>query len=701
MRSIVTVLFSIALFFLAASGRAEEHPAAPKSAGVIELSAPGGNALELVAREGSYVGEFTITNVGQDPLVVSRIAPRGDEEDVRIPARLSARFTEGGGTTATIAPKASRKVLVTWLPEHEARMKQLFGHVIVTSTDEPAGEVAMGVTAQIPRGLGFISEHALSLLIFLPILGALGIFGLRYAGYTDDKPLRWLALAITGTQLLLALWVFQNFNGDATRADGNDGFQFVEHLVWVRSLHVEYFVGVDGTSIMMVLLTALLAFVGAVASFTIEKRLKAYVALYLLLTSAMMGVFVALDLMLFFAFWEATLLAIYFLIAIWGGPKREYAAAKYFIYAHAGSILMLVAFVALYNNADRTFLVDGTTATHSFSVPELMRVSYNAKHLTIFGLSFVKVVWVALFVAFAIKLPMFPFHTWLPDALAEAPTPVSILLGGVALKMGAYGIVRVSFGILPDGSRWAAAAMVAFGTVSVIYAALCAIAQTDLKRLVAYGTVSQMGICLIGLGSMTPQGISACLLQMFSHGIIVAMLLLLIGAIHERAQTRDIGQLGGLASEMPLYTLFFGFAFMASLGLPGLAGFWGTALAVVGAFPSYRVLTCIAAVGVVLSATYHLSAIQRVCLGPFKESWRKSPLLEPFGGKFPELTVREMASLAPLVALCIGLGLWPVPLLSAVSGGVRDVTSLVNPAGPDQIAMLEKARVFAVQALRL
>jgi NADH-quinone oxidoreductase subunit M len=691
LRSIITLLFSLALFFLAASGRAQEHPAGTKSAGSIELTAPGGGPLALlIGKEGSYVGEFTITNTGADPLVVSRIAPRGDEEDVRIPSRLSARFTEGGGTTATIPPKASRKVLVTWIPEHESRMKQLFGHVIVTSTDEPAGEVAMGVTAQIPRGLGFISEHALSLLIFLPLLGALGIFGLRYAGYTDDKPLRWVGLGVTGAQLLLALWVFQNFNGDVTRADGNDGFQFIEHAVWVRSLHIEYFVGVDGTSIMMVLLTALLAFVGAVASFTIDKRLKAYVALYLLLTSAMMGVFVTLDLVLFFAFWEGMLLPIYFLIAIWGGPKREYAAVKYFIYTHAGSILMLLAIIALSNNADRTFLVDGSTATHSFSVPELMRVSYNAKHLTIFGLSFVKVVWVALFVAFAIKLPMFPFHTWLPDALTEAPTPVSILLAGVGLKMGAYGILRVSFGILPDASRWAAGAMVAFGTVSIIYAALCAMAQTDLKRLVAYGTVSQMGFCLVGLGSMTPQGISACLLQMFSHGIIVAMLLLLVGAIQERAHTREIEKLGGLASEMPLYTLFFGFAFMASLGLPGLSGFWGTALAIVGAFPSYRVLACIAATGALLSAAYHLSAVQRVCLGPFKESWRKSAFLEPFGGKFPELTVREMASLAPLVALCLGLGLWPVPLLSAVSGGVRDVTSLVNPAGPDQIALLER-----------
>ena len=315
-----------------------------------------------------------------------------------------------------------------------------------------------------------------------------------------------------------------------------------------------------------------------------------------------------------------------------------------------------------------------------------MRVAYNAKHLTIMGLSFVKVVWVALFVAFAVKIPMFPFHTWLPDAHVEAPTGVSVVLTGVMLKVGVYGLLRISFGILPEATRWAAGTMVALGVVNVVYGALCAMAQEDIKRLLAYGTVSQMGFCLIGLGSLTPQGIAAALVQMFSHGIIASMLIILAGLLYERAHTRDIGHFGGLAGQMPLYTAFFGFAVMASLGLPGLLGFWGEALALFGAMPSYRLLTAIAALGLVLNAAYHLSALQRIFLGKLKDTWKTSPYLEPFGGKFPEITTREMASLLPLGVLCFVLGFWPVPLFTLIAGSVRDLTSLVNPPGPDQIA---------------
>jgi NADH-quinone oxidoreductase subunit M len=648
----------------------------------------GGGPLALKPKDSGYAGELVITNRGDEPLQISRLAIRGDDDDVRAPAKLAARFTEGGGATATIPAHAAKKVTVTWLPDREPRMRQVFAHVVVTSNDEEAGEVAMGIKAQIPQGLPILTEHALSWITFLPLLGVLAIVFLHLAGNKNDALLRGLTLAITGAQCVLAFWLYATFNPDVTRLDGNDGFQFIEHAVWVRSFNIEYFMGVDGASMPMVLLTAIISFCGAIASYSVEKQLKGYFAMYLLLVTGMMGVFVSLDLFLFYVFWEVMLLPMYFLIGIWGGPRKEYAAIKFFLYTLVGSVFMLLAFLALYLNADRTFLVDGTTVAHTFSIPELMRVAYTGKKLTLFGLSFVKVVWVLLFVCFAIKIPMFPFHTWLPDAHVEAPTAVSVILAGVLLKMGTYGILRINFAILPEGTRWAAGAMVAFGVVNVIYGAFCAMAQDDLKRLVAYSSVSHMGFCLIGLGALTPQGIAACLVQMFSHGIITAMLFTLVGVIYDRAHTRDLRKFGGLAGEMPVYTVFVGFAFMASLGLPGLSGFWGEVLALLGAFPMYRVLTSIAATGVILTAGYHLWALQRMFFGTFRESWRQSPQLEPFGGKFPEITSREIASLAPLAALCFLLGFWPVPLFTLISGGVRDLTSLVNPPGPDQIASL-------------
>jgi len=630
------------------------------------------------------LGKITVKNVGAGTLHVTSVYARTSEKDPRIPGKLVAAF-DGGATKLDIAPNAQAQISVKW-DKTGSRLSQLFAHVVVESSDGAAAQSAMGVIAQPPSGMPWLTNHILGWMTFLPLVGILAIIAMYLLKVKDDHLCRYVALAITGIQCAMAIWLYKNFDSTITRLDGNDGFQFIEHALWVPGFSIEYFVGVDGLSISMVFLTALVSFVGVLASFSIEKQLKGYFAMYLLLVTGMMGTFVSIDLFLFFVFWEIMLLPMYFLIGIWGGPRKEYAAIKFFLYTLAGSVLMLLAIIALYLNAEPTYLVDGTRVVHSFSVPELMRVDYLGKGLTILGMSFVKVIWIGFFIGFAIKIPMFPFHTWLPDAHVEAPTAISVILAGVLLKMGTYGILRFNFSILPEATRWAAPAMAAFGVINIIYGAFCAMAQEDLKKLVAYSSVSHMGYCLLGMAAMTPQGIAGCMAQMFAHGIITSMLFTLVGVVYDRVHTRELGKFGGLASEMPVYTAFVGLAFMASLGLPGLAGFVAEILTFMGAFPVFRVMTIIAATGVIITAAYHLWALQRMFLGKFNEDWRKNHYLEPFGGKFPEINAREIASLVPLAVLVLYLGFYPKPLLDTFQGALADLGSRVNPQNVAQTA---------------
>jgi NADH-quinone oxidoreductase subunit M len=387
----------------------------------------------------------------------------------------------------------------------------------------------------------------------------------------------------------------------------------------------------------------------------------------------MMGTFVSLDMFLFYVFWEVMLLPMYFLIGIWGGPRKEYAAIKFFLYTLVGSVLMLLAVIAIYYSSHSAQMADGTMSSgHTFNLLALAqqgREGVFALTAPILGFAFTKIIFVALFIGFAIKIPMFPFHTWLPDAHVEAPTPVSVILAGILLKMGPYGILRFNYQLLPDATAWAAYAIAAFGVINIIYGAFVCLAQTDLKKLIAYSSVSHMGFTLLGMAAMTQAGISGAVFNMFSHGIISPMLFLIAGVIYDRAHHREIARFGGLASVMPEYSALTGLAFFASLGLPGMCGFISEFLVLTGAFPTFMLFTAISATGVIITAAYYLWAIHRVFLGK----------LNPLYQGYPDLVWRERIVLYPLGAIAIVLGCYPYAILNVINPTLFSLIASIRP----------------------
>jgi NADH-quinone oxidoreductase subunit M len=658
---------------------------AARPAGRIALSLPGGGRAPLVLApgQGGWVGQLTITNVGAEPLIVSRVAIRGDEDDVRSPARLGVRFADGAATSATLPPGASKDVVVSWMPDRDPRVRQAFGHVVVTSTDEQAGEVAMGFRAQLPTGLGWVGAHVLSCLIALPLLVVLVAAAARLARRREPL-VRVVAVVVAGAELVLALWAWSRFVPDVGRADGNDGFQLVERVVWVRALGAEWYLGVDGVSIALVVLAAMLGLVSLVAVGPGDARADAYHAAHALLVSSVVAALVGLDLVLLFAAWQLVLVAVVMLVGGWGGSRSEQAAAKVASYGALGSAAMLAAFVALSRASGRAFLVDGAAVLHTLSIPELARTSFASK-APLLGVPFVEATWVLLFVVVAVGTPIVPLHGWLPDALEEAPPGVSILLAGVVTALGPYLLVRVGLGAMPEGARWAGASMAALGVLSVAYGGLCAMAQRDLRRFVAYASIASSGACLFGVGSFTSQGIAGAVVGTFAHGLASAMLLGVAGVLQRRVRTSDLNALRGLASETPALALVTGVGLAVSLGVPALAGFWGPLLALLGGFARHPVLGVVMALALVASASAHLRVGRTMLLARIDDAWRKSPLLQPFGGRLPDMTPTELAALVPLAWIALVLGVWPVPLLSPIAAGVRDVSATVDPSPPDVV----------------
>ncbi|MFH0800392.1 MAG: NADH-quinone oxidoreductase subunit M [Pseudomonadota bacterium] len=486
----------------------------------------------------------------------------------------------------------------------------------------------------------------LTIMTFFPLVGAAII---PFLPRKSEALMKWMALLATVPSLLCAVWIYGAFDC------GMAGMQFVEGpFNWIAAWHIQYSIGIDGLATPMALLTQLIGTIAVLASWKIDRQLKGYLSLLLLLQTGMTGVFVALDFFLFYIFWELMLLPMYFLIGIWGGPRREYAAIKFFLYTLLGSVMMLLVMIAMY------FYSEGNT----FSILALANQSIHVGPLTSHTFRFA--CWLALMICFAIKVPVFPFHTWLPDAHVEAPTAISVILAGILLKMGIYGMLRFCYPMFPDITFEFVTWIALFGVINIIYGALCAMAQKDFKRLVAYSSISHMGFCLLGMASFTSAGLNGAVLQMFNHGTITAQLFLIVGIIYDRAHHRDIDGFGGLAKVMPRYAAFTAVAFFAALGLPGLSGFISEVLVFIGAFRPWPWYTAISAFGVVLTAAYILWTYQRVFLGKVNEKYKA----------LPDISAREMITLIPLVVIVVVLGVYPKAMLSIMEASLAGINAM-------------------------
>ena len=506
--------------------------------------------------------------------------------------------------------------------------------------------------------MSFFMENILTIVCFFPLLGVALII-LWPKGKEHDESIKWIANIVALLGFFISLPLITQFN-NTQHIDSETGMRFVFKADWIPTIGAQFSLGIDGISMLLILLTTLMGFIAILSSWTaITERVREYYCYFLLLQVGMLGVFMALDFFLFYVFWEVMLVPMYFIIGVWGGPRRLYAAIKFFLYTLAGSVLLLLGILALY------FHQYSITGVWSFDILAMQQLDVPMGLQTW--------IFLAMFLGFAIKVPMFPFHTWLPDAHVEAPTAGSVILAAILLKMGTYGFVRLSLPILPDATMYFLYPLLTLSVIGIIYGALVAMMQKDMKKLVAYSSVSHLGFCMLGIFIATPVALEGGILQMINHGISTGALFLIVGIIYERRHTRMIADFGGLSLIMPVYATIFLIMTLSSIGMPTLNAFIGEFMNLQGVFAdtTYRLWAVWGAVGIVLGAAYMLWLYQRVMFGK---------LDQPENQSLSDLSGRELATFVPLIILAFWIGLYPKTFLDYLHEPVNRIVERVRPS---------------------
>jgi NADH-quinone oxidoreductase subunit M len=502
--------------------------------------------------------------------------------------------------------------------------------------------------------MAFFHDHILSIILLIPAVGMIPLFLIPGE---NKQAVRWWGNVVLFVDFLASLPLVFWFTSETPAQQ----FKFIELHGWIPSIGAQYHLGIDGISFLLIMLTTVLGFIAVLSSWTsIQERVREYYAMFMLLQVGMLGVFMSLDIFLFYVFWEVMLVPMYFIIGVWGGPRKLYAAIKFFLYTLAGSVLMLLGILTLYLNYT---LPDGG---HTFDLTELMKHSHS------WPLQMQIWVFAAFAIGFAIKVPMFPVHTWLPDAHVEAPTAGSVILAGVLLKMGTYGFIRFSLPLLPDASSnpRVVKVMVYLSLIAIIYGALVSLMQKDMKKLIAYSSVSHLGFCTLGIFALNPHGLQGSVIQQINHGISTGALFLIVGLIYERRHTREIKELGGLSNVMPIYATLFMIVMLSSIGLPLLNGFIGEFTILQGAYETNWHWAAWAVSGIVLGAAYMLWLYQRTMFGPCENP--KNQILK-------DLSLREIMTLVPLIIWAFWIGVYPKPFFDVLDKPVNAIVEQLNP----------------------